>query len=60
MNTGVAVPACVLCDKPVSLETAKADEEGQTVHEQCYVLKLKQGKGSSAGQYPESPKARHR
>jgi hypothetical protein len=23
------------------LETAKIDEDGQTVHEQCYVLKVK-------------------
>jgi hypothetical protein len=40
LNTGVAVPACAICNKPVSLEIAKIDEDGQTVHEQCYVLKI--------------------
>jgi hypothetical protein len=41
VSTRVAVPACAICDKSVPLETAKIDEEGQTVHEQCYVLKVK-------------------
>ncbi len=40
MSTSIAVPACAICRKPVPLETAKADEDGQSVHEQCYVLKL--------------------
>lgn len=40
MNTGIAVPACAICSQAVSLETAKIDEDGQTVHEQCYVLKI--------------------
>ena len=35
------VPLCVICRKPASLETAKADERGQTVHEECYLLKMK-------------------
>jgi hypothetical protein len=34
-------PTCVICHQPVSLETAKTDERGRTVHEECYLLKLK-------------------
>lgn len=33
-------PMCPLCDEPVELETTKTDEDGQTIHEECYVLKL--------------------
>jgi hypothetical protein len=32
---------CSICDKPVSLESAKADEYGRTIHEECYALKMK-------------------
>jgi hypothetical protein len=28
---------CVFCDMPVSIETAKTNECGQLVHEDCYV-----------------------
>ena len=31
---------CSICQKPVTLETAKTDEVGQAVHEECYLLKL--------------------
>ena len=41
MNKAPATPSCAICGKPVSLESAKADEDGDTVHEQCYVLKMK-------------------
>lgn len=41
MRKAVANPICAICGKPVSLESAKADENGHTVHEQCYVLKMK-------------------
>lgn len=40
MSTSIGVPACAICGKPVPLETAKGDEGGRSVHEQCYVLKL--------------------
>jgi hypothetical protein len=40
-NVATALP-CAICGKLVSLDFAKTDEDGQTVHEQCYVLKLKQ------------------
>lgn len=31
---------CVICNKPVSLETARIDEDGQAVHEHCYTRKI--------------------
>jgi len=35
------VSICAICKKPASLEIAKTDERGQTVHEECYWLKMK-------------------
>jgi len=35
------VPTCVICHKPAPLETAKTDEHGQIIHEECYVFKMK-------------------
>jgi anti-sigma regulatory factor (Ser/Thr protein kinase) len=35
------LPACCICNSPVLLETNKTDEDGQAVHEDCYVLKLR-------------------
>jgi|HubBroStandDraft_6_1064221.scaffolds.fasta_scaffold1264871_1 hypothetical protein len=32
--------ACHICDKPLSLETAKTDDQGLGVHEECYVARL--------------------
>ena len=32
---------CPLCNKPVSVESAKTDERGRAIHEDCYVLELK-------------------
>ena len=29
--------ACAVCHKSVKLETAKTDERGKLVHEECYV-----------------------
>jgi anti-sigma regulatory factor (Ser/Thr protein kinase) len=34
------LPACYVCKSPVLLETAKTDEYGQAVHEECCVLQL--------------------
>ncbi len=31
---------CALCDEPVDLRTAKTDEDGQAVHEECYLLRM--------------------
>ena len=33
-------PICSICNKPVTLETAKADAQGKTVHAGCYLLRL--------------------
>ncbi len=35
------VPLCVLCSRPVRLETCNTDERGKFVHEQCYFRKIK-------------------
>lgn len=31
---------CHICRKPVAVETAKTDGQGQAVHEDCYILSL--------------------
>lgn len=31
---------CLVCNEPVSLETAKTDESGQAIHEECYLVNL--------------------
>jgi len=33
-------PVCPLCNRHVVLETAKVDEYGKAMHEECYLLKL--------------------
>jgi hypothetical protein len=32
--------ACAICVKPVLLEDSKVSEDGQPIHEECYVAKL--------------------
>lgn len=39
-TTTLVVP-CGICDKAVSLTTAKIDERGGPVHVECYVAQLK-------------------
>jgi hypothetical protein len=34
-------PLCFVCKTPVPLETAKTDERGAAIHEECYLLKVK-------------------
>jgi hypothetical protein len=31
---------CSICNKPVSLQTARTDEVGRAVHQECYLLKV--------------------
>jgi hypothetical protein len=31
------LPHCALCNERVEIETAKTDENGEAVHEDCYV-----------------------
>lgn len=33
-------PICPICRKPVPLNNAKTDEDGNAIHEACYVVKL--------------------
>ena len=33
-------PVCAICRKPCALETCKADERGDAVHEECLVAKI--------------------
>jgi hypothetical protein len=35
-----SLPSCAICRQPVRLETAKTDENGQPVHEDCYLQHL--------------------
>lgn len=32
---------CRTCGKPVAVETAKTDGDGQAVHDECYMLSLR-------------------
>jgi len=34
------LPLCSICNIPVPLETAKTDESGAAIHEECYTLKV--------------------
>jgi hypothetical protein len=36
----VFVPVCVICGKPVELETSKTDSNAEPVHEECYAAKV--------------------
>ena len=40
VRTSQASIECVICGKRVSLEDSKVSEDGQPVHEECYVSKL--------------------
>jgi len=31
---------CSICNKPVDIEAATTDDQGKTVHRECYVLKI--------------------
>ena len=43
---------CTICSHPIALETAKADEDGDAVHEGCYVVKLRAKSRSAVTQIP--------
>ena len=36
MEFNAPVVLCEICGKPVTLETAKADDRGKPVHQECY------------------------
>ena len=33
-------PTCSLCNEPIELETARTDDYGKAVHEECYEFKI--------------------
>ena len=35
------LPQCAICNEPVELKTAKTDEDGKTVHEDCHIQKMR-------------------
>jgi hypothetical protein len=35
-------PTCSICNKPVQPDIAVTDQDGKPVHEDCYVLKVRQ------------------
>ena len=35
------LPQCAICNEPVELNTAKTDEDGKTVHEDCHIQKMR-------------------
>lgn len=34
-------PVCAICNEPVDLRIAKTNDEGRAVHEECYLMKMK-------------------
>jgi len=40
---------CRICGKPVPVEAANTDDDGNAIHENCYVLKLKMEQPSKDG-----------
>ena len=44
-------PICSICNLPVSLNNAKTDEDGNAVHEDCYLIKV--GVAKPAVGYPK-------
>jgi len=44
---------CMICREPVALEIANTDEDGQAVHEHCYVQKMASD-GEAKTAYPQA------
>lgn len=38
--SSVRAPICSICHQPVPLNDAKTDEDGNAIHEACYLVKL--------------------
>ena len=36
-----ATPACPICHREVLIGTAKTDEDGRALHEECYLFRLR-------------------
>jgi len=42
-RTGSRVPdlRCTICEQPIPIETAKTDDNGHPIHEECYLLRVR-------------------
>jgi hypothetical protein len=40
-RNAVALTPCILCNNPVPLGSSKTDEDGEAVHEECYLLRMR-------------------
>ena len=40
---------CVICDAPVKLEHCKIDEDGEAVHDKCYLSKIAESRTARSG-----------
>ena len=49
------LPICSACQEPVPLETAKTDEDGHAIHENCYWGKIKRNGTPTAGSATQGP-----
>ena len=47
MEPDKARPSCWICRNPVSLEECKIDDDGQAVHEPCYIRVVTRKSGST-------------
>jgi hypothetical protein len=45
---------CAFCNAPVLIETAKTNERGQLIHEDCYVQSVRMNRDPSANAAPSS------
>jgi hypothetical protein len=52
------LPKCSICNQPVELETAKTDEDGNLVHEDCYVRRVRLKEITPPAQSFHNPNAR--
>ena len=48
-DTRMFARMCQICGKPLPVETAKADADGKTIHEECYALKVELEDASQDG-----------
>ncbi len=61
--SSVRAAICAICHQPVLLNVAKADEDGDAIHEDCYLIKLGMTKrpiGSRAWDSSENLFTKHR
>jgi hypothetical protein len=52
------VVICSICGRRVNLETSKTDEDGQAVHEECYVRKIAASVSLSRKNQSKNPELR--